>query len=80
MKQILNHLFEHKTFNRQQSKEILTDIAQGKYNASQMAAFMTAYCMRSITVTELDGFRDAMLELCLPVDIEHDTLIDLCGT
>ncbi|RYY34089.1 MAG: anthranilate phosphoribosyltransferase, partial [Sphingobacteriaceae bacterium] len=40
----------------------------------------TAYCMRSITVTELDGFRDAMLELCLPVDIEHDTLIDLCGT
>ncbi|RVU02935.1 anthranilate phosphoribosyltransferase [Mucilaginibacter limnophilus] len=80
MKQILNHLFEHKTFTRQQSKEILTDIAQGKYNASQMAAFMTAYCMRSITVNELEGFRDAMLELCLPVNIEHDTLIDLCGT
>ena len=80
MKQILNHLFEHKTFNREQSKEILTQIAQGKYNNSQMAAFMTAYCMRSITVNELEGFRDAMLELCLPVDLETDELVDLCGT
>jgi anthranilate phosphoribosyltransferase len=80
MKQILNHLFEHKTFSREQSKEILTQIAQGKYNNSQMAAFMTAYCMRSITVNELEGFRDAMLELCLPVDLETDETIDLCGT
>jgi anthranilate phosphoribosyltransferase len=80
MKQILNHLFEHKTFTRGQSKDILTAIAQGKYNNSQMAAFMTAYCMRSITVNELEGFRDAMLELCLPIDLETDQLIDLCGT
>lgn len=80
MKQILNHLFEHKTFTRSQSKEILTDIAQGKYNNSQMAAFMTAYCMRSITVEELEGFRDAMLELCLPADLGTSDTIDLCGT
>ncbi|SDD78980.1 anthranilate phosphoribosyltransferase [Mucilaginibacter pineti] len=80
MKQILNHLFEHKTFSRQQSKEILMNIAQGKYNNSQMAAFMTAYCMRSITVDELEGFRDAMLELCLPIDLQTGELIDLCGT
>ena len=80
MKKILNHLFEHKTFTREQSKEILTAIAQGKYNNSQMAAFMTAYCMRSITVNELEGFRDAMLELCLPIDLETDQVIDLCGT
>jgi anthranilate phosphoribosyltransferase len=80
MKAILNHLFEHKTFTREQSREILTDIAQGKYNHSQMAAFMTAYCMRSITVDELEGFRDAMLDLCLHVDLENGELIDLCGT
>ena len=80
MKSILNHLFEHKTFSRNESKEILTNIAQGKYNNSQMAAFMTAYCMRSITVDELEGFRDAMLDLCLQVEIEADNLIDLCGT
>jgi anthranilate phosphoribosyltransferase len=80
MKQILNHLFEHKTFSREQSKVVLMNIAQGKYNNSQMAAFMTAYCMRSITVNELEGFRDAMLELCLPIDLETGELIDLCGT
>lgn len=80
MKKILNHLFEHKTFTREQSKEILKDIALGKFNNSQMAAFMTAYCMRSITVNELEGFRDAMLELCLPVDLQNGELIDLCGT
>jgi len=80
MKQILNHLFEHKTFSKEESKTILTNIAQGKYNNSQMAAFMTAYCMRNITVDELEGFRDAMLELCLPVSLPSDDLIDLCGT
>jgi len=80
MRSILNHLFEHKTFSKAESKTILTNIAQGKYNNSQMAAFMTAYCMRNITVDELEGFRDAMLELCLPVDLPSDDLIDLCGT
>jgi anthranilate phosphoribosyltransferase len=80
MKAILNHLFEHKTFSREQSKDIPTNIAQGKYNTSQMAAFMTAYCMRTITVDELEGFRDGMLDLCLPINLHADDLIDLCGT
>lgn len=81
MKAILNHLFEQKTFNRTASKEILTNISLGKYNSSQMAAFMTAYCMRNITVDELYGFREAMLELCLPINLNKDfNLIDLCGT
>ncbi|RZA01702.1 MAG: anthranilate phosphoribosyltransferase [Sphingobacteriaceae bacterium] len=80
MKQILNHLFENKTFSREESKSILTTLAQGNYNNSQIAAFMTAYCMRNITVNELEGFRDAMLELALPLDLETDNLIDLCGT
>jgi len=80
MKQILNHLFENKTLSREQAKNILTLISQGMYNNSQMTAFMTAYCMRTVTVTELEGFRDAMLELCLSVDLGTDDLIDLCGT
>jgi anthranilate phosphoribosyltransferase len=80
MKKILNHLFEHKTFSSEESKEILTNITLGKYNASQMAAFMAAYCMRSITVEELEGFRDGMLELCLKTDLSDYDLIDLCGT
>lgn len=80
MKKILNHLFEHKTFSREESKEILANITLGKYNASQIAAFIAAYCMRSITVEELEGFRDGMLELCHKTDLSDYELIDLCGT
>ncbi|WP_207422756.1 anthranilate phosphoribosyltransferase [Desertivirga brevis] len=80
MKQILNYLFEHKTFTKSQAKEILTNIAKGQFNNSQMAAFMTAYCMRNITIEELEGFRDAMLDLCLDPKLEGYDLIDLCGT
>jgi anthranilate phosphoribosyltransferase len=80
MKKILNHLFEHKTFTKDESKEILTNITQGMYNPSQMAAFMAAFCMRSITVEELGGFRDGMLDLCLKPDLTGYDLIDLCGT
>ncbi|MDB5012371.1 MAG: anthranilate phosphoribosyltransferase [Daejeonella sp.] len=80
MKTILNHLFEQKTFTRQEAKEIFTHISLGKYNNSQMVAFMAAYCMRNITVEELGGFRDAMLDLCLRTDLSDYELIDLCGT
>lgn len=80
MKKILNRLFEQKTFSKTEAKEILTDMTQGKFNSSQMAAFMAVYCMRNITVDELEGFRDAMLELCRPTDLEDYELIDLCGT
>lgn len=80
MKKILTHLFEYKTFTRREAYEILTNIASGKYNNSQIAAFMTAYGMRSIRVEELEGFRDAMYDLCLQLDFPDYNLIDLCGT
>jgi len=58
----------------------LTNIAKGKYDSHQIAAFMTAYGMRSIRVEELGGFRDAMYDLCLQLDFDDYDLIDLCGT
>ncbi|MCG8310882.1 MAG: anthranilate phosphoribosyltransferase [Cytophagales bacterium] len=80
MKEILNRLFEYKSLDRATAKEILSNLAQGRYNHSEMAAFLTVYLMRSITVEELTGFREAMLELCVPVDISEYDAIDLCGT
>lgn len=80
MKDILNHLFEYKTLTKDQAKAILTDISQGKYTHVQIASFLTVYMMRSITVDELAGFRDAMLELCLAVDLSAYDPMDVCGT
>lgn len=80
MKKILNHLFENRTFSREEAYEILTNITSDKYNDSQIAAFLTAYNMRSIRDVELEGFRDAMYDLCLKLDFSDYELIDLCGT
>ncbi|MEP0710933.1 anthranilate phosphoribosyltransferase [Algoriphagus sp.] len=80
MKEILNHLIEHRTLTREDAKEVLKNITAGNYNTSQIAAFMTVYLMRSITVEELSGFREAMLERCIPVEISEYDAMDLCGT
>ena len=79
MKQILNELIEHRSLSKQTAREVLLDLATGKYNQSQMSAFMTVYMMRAITIEELEGFRDAMLELCVPVWFDQPVM-DVCGT
>lgn len=80
MKNILNHLFEYKTLNRNEARQILSDIAGGKYNEHQITAFLSVYIMRSITVEEFSGFRDALLDLCKQTDLSDFNPIDLCGT
>jgi anthranilate phosphoribosyltransferase len=80
MKNILNYLFEYKALSKEQAREVLVGITQGNYNHSEIAAFLTVYAMRSVTVQELEGFRDAMLDLCLHVDLSAYDPMDLCGT
>jgi anthranilate phosphoribosyltransferase len=80
MKNILTRLFEHKKLTRAEAKEILVNISNQVYNDAQIAAFMTVYLMRAISVDELNGFRDALLELCQRVDLDGVPTIDLCGT
>ena len=80
MKTILNRLIQHEVLDKKESKEILYKIADGQYNTSQISAFLTVYMMRSITVKELEGFRDALLELCIHINLDEFDPIDLCGT
>lgn len=79
MKQILNELIEHRSLTKETARQVLVDLATAKFNPSQTTAFMTVYMMRSITVEELQGFRDAMLELCVPVRLDVPAM-DVCGT
>jgi len=80
MKEILQYLFDQKILTKADAKQVLRNIAEGKYSDSEIAAFISVYLMRSITVDELSGFRDALLELCLPVDLSDFNAIDVCGT
>jgi anthranilate phosphoribosyltransferase len=79
MKQLLAELIDHKSLTKETARHVLIDLAGGKFNPSQTSAFMTVYMMRGITVDELAGFRDAMLELCIPVKFD-EPVMDLCGT
>jgi len=80
MKDILHQLFEYKTLSRQQAAEVLRQIASGQVNETQMAVFMAVFLMRSITIEELIGFREALKSLAIPVDLSGYNTIDLCGT
>jgi anthranilate phosphoribosyltransferase len=80
MKKILQYLFEHKTLTRESAKEVLVNIGKGIYNEHEVTAFMTVYLMRSITIEELQGFRDALLELCVKADLNEYDAIDIVGT
>ena len=80
MREILNYLFEHKRLTIQQAEEILLEIAGGKYSDAEIAAFITVFNMRTISIDELAGFRDALLKTCISIDLSEFNTIDLCGT
>src|SRR5690554_4154827 len=77
---ILKTLFDYQTLSRQQAREILVNITRDSYSKSEVVAFLSVYMMRPVTVEELSGFRDGLLELRLPVDLSDFDTVDLCGT
>lgn len=80
MKEILYQMFDHRNLTRAQAREVLLNISDGKYNDCQLSAFMTVFLMRSITTEELSGFRDALLERRVAVDLDASQAIDIVGT
>ncbi|TAE41680.1 MAG: anthranilate phosphoribosyltransferase [Runella slithyformis] len=80
MKNLLNHLLNQQTLSYDTAKETLLQIGRGEHNAAQIASFLTVFSLRGITVEELQGFRDAMIELCLSVDLQEFEAMDVCGT
>ncbi len=80
MKKLLNRLINQESISSEEAKQVLVNISNGMYNQSQIASFLTVFMMRSITLEELRGFRDALLELCIPIDLKDFNAVDLCGT
>ena len=80
MKNVLNRLIAHETISTEEAKQIIVNISNDMYNPSQIACFLSVYMMRNITIEELRGFRDALLELCIPIDLSDYNAIDIVGT
>jgi anthranilate phosphoribosyltransferase len=80
MKQLLEQLFQHRILSEDEAFDILIRISNREFSDAQVMAFMTVFQMRPITVDELSGFRKALLQLCIPVDLSEFDTIDMCGT
>lgn len=80
MKQLLYRLFEHQYLDKNEASQLLQNIAAGKYNEAQVASLITVFLMRNISVEEIIGFRTALLEMSLPVDLSDYPFIDIVGT
>lgn len=80
MKELLYKMFEHENLTREEAKRVLLNISDGMYNECQLSAFMTVFLMRSITTEELTGFREAILERRITVDLNGGDAIDIVGT
>jgi anthranilate phosphoribosyltransferase len=80
MKKILNHLFEHKTLTTELAKQAMLGIGKGDFNDAEIASFVTVFLMRSITIEELQGFREALMEMCIVVNFTDKNITDIVGT
>ena len=80
MKKILNRLTQYETLTENESRKIIIDISEGKLNTSEISSFLTIFMIRNITIEELNGFRKALIELSLKIDLKEFDPIDLCGT
>ncbi len=80
MKEIINLLIEHKPLSSAQARDAMMRIANEEFSDAEIAAFLTTYLMRAITLDELAGFRDALMELAIKPDLGQEPAIDLCGT
>lgn len=80
MKELLTRLYKHQTLTKEEAKNILLEIGKGKHNPLQIASFLTVFNMRSLTTEELSGFKDAMLELAVKVDLSEFDAVDIVGT
>jgi anthranilate phosphoribosyltransferase len=80
MKDTLNYLFTGSRLTKAEAHQMLVRIAEGQFSDSEIASFLTVFRMRRITGEELAGFRQALLELCVAIDLSDYNTIDVVGT
>lgn len=80
MKNILNRMLNHEELTREETKNIILGITQSEFPEEQITALLTGLQMRGVTVDELLGFRDGILETGVPAILNCDRYIDVVGT
>ncbi len=80
MKDTLNYLFAGNSLTKEEACDVLTRVGEGRFSEAEIASFLTVFRMRKIKAEELAGFRQALLNLCIPIDFSDYNTIDVVGT
>ena len=80
MKDLLNRLFEGYILPLQEARDVMARMGKGEFSEAEIAAFLTVLRMRPVQGDELTGFREALLNLCIPVNLSDYDTIDVVGT
>ena len=79
-REILEYLNSGLFFEKKDAKQLLLEITKGLYNDSEISYILSIYNTRGISLSELEGFQEALWEECKKIHIENNQAIDLCGT
>ena len=80
MKQYLLKLIDGNTLTQEETHQIMLNIVKEQYNVQQVAALLMAMQTRGVTVDELLGFRQGLLETGKSLDFSDYNTLDIVGT
>ena len=80
MKEQIQYLLNGNFLTQEEAYNMMKSIASGMQNEIQVAAFLTIFNMRVPTIDELKGFRNAMLEMAIPISFIDENILDIVGT
>lgn len=80
MKEILLKLKNNETLSSQETCDVILGINENRYSEVQIAAMLAMLEVRGVTVDELLGFREGLLQTRIAVNLSEYSPIDIVGT
>ena len=80
MKQYLELLIEGHELSRNDTYNIMLNITREKYSVQEISALLMGIQMRGVSVDELLGFRDGLLDTGKSIDLSNYNTLDIVGT
>lgn len=80
MKDQLEAVIHGRKLSSQAARALMLAALEEPVNASAVSALLTALRIHGVSVDELDGFCQALLELATPIDLSTEDILDVCGT
>ncbi|PWL30589.1 MAG: anthranilate phosphoribosyltransferase [Fluviicola sp. XM-24bin1] len=80
MKRFLETIMDKEYFSKATAAEFIHAIGEDAVSDAEIAAILSGIQFRGVSLEELDGFREALLERATKPEIDSENCIDVCGT